>query len=302
MQQFEALASIEDADPLFPAQPAGVAWRLRELHAVTTGRGVTVAVIDSGVSNTHPDLRGQVSVFRDFVDDDNARRAVPEGHGTEVAGLIAARADNRVGIAGVAPDAKLLALRACWQADASGRARCNSFTLAKALQFAIDRHAAVVNMSLGGPRDVLLSRLIGVAIERGATVVAAVDPHAADGGFPASQPGVLAVAGDRTRALPFRAFLAPADALPTTMADGGWGLVDGTSFAAAQVSGLVALLRQVAPRMGPARTNDALAAGPALGSVAVRPLAIDACAAVARAGPTCACGCRLAESQVTPRH
>jgi subtilisin family serine protease len=72
-------------------------------------------------------------------------------------------------------------------------------------------------------------------------------------------------------------------------------MVDGTSFAAAQVSGLVALLRQVSPRLDPAQVHDALSAGPALGSATARPLPIDACAAVARAGPKCACGCRLAD-------
>lgn len=300
MQRFDSLAAGQD--PLYPAQPAGVAWKLDELHTFATGRGVTVAVIDSGIAASHADLRGQISESRDFVADDNARRAIPETHGTEVAGLIAARAGNALGIAGVAPDARLLALRACWQANGKGRAQCNTFTLAKALQFAIDSRAQVINLSLGGPRDVLLSRLVDVAMQRGATVVAAVDPRAADGGFPASHPGVVAVAGDGSRALPFRAFLAPADALPTTTVDGGWGLVGGTSFAAAQVSGLVALLRDAAPRLRSAAVRDALAPGPALGSAAARPLSIDACAAFARAGPGCACGCRLADAQETPRH
>lgn len=296
VQEFQTLSGDTGGDPLYPAQPAGVAWKLRELHESTTGRGVTVAVIDSGIAPAHPDLRGQIADTRDFVADDNAKRAVAESHGTEVAGLIAARADNRLGIAGVAPDARLLALRACWQPAGGGDgARCNSFTLAKALQFAIDRRADVINMSLVGPRDVLLSRLLVVAMRRGATVVAAVDPRAPDGGFPAAQPGVLAVTGDASRAWPFRAFLAPASGLPTTTADGGWGMVEGTSFAAAQVSGLVALLRQVSPGLAPARVHDALAAAPALGSATARPLHIDACAAVARAGPKCACGCRLAD-------
>ena len=302
MQGFEVLEGDNGGDPLYAAQPAAAAWKLRELHAVTTGRGVTVAVIDSGVAATHPDLRGQVIESRDFVDDANAKRVVSEGHGTEVAGLIAARADNKLGIAGIAPDAKLLALRACWQDAANGRARCNTSTLAKALQFAIEHRADVVNMSLGGPNDVLLGRLIDVAMQRGASVVAAVDPRAPGGGFPAAQAGVIAVAGSEAHAWPFRSFFAPADGVPTTLADGGWGLVNGNSFAAAQVSGLVALLRQVAPRLAPSRLADALAAGPALGSAAVRPLPIDACAAVARAGPGCACGCRLADSQETPRH
>jgi len=286
MQRFEVLA-----DPLAPAQPAAKTWQLDEVHRVVTGRGITVAVIDSGVAAQHADLRGQVVESRDFVDADT-RRVVPEAHGTEVAGLIAARAGNALGIEGVAPDAKLLALRACWQADGTGRARCNSFTLAKAMQFAIDRRAPVINLSLGGPQDVLFARLIDVAIRRGANVIAAVDPHKP--GFPASHPGVIAVAGDASRTLPFAAFLAPAEGLPTTTVDGGWGWVNGTSFAAAQVSGLVALLRGQAPQLKGTAMRDALGASRALGSVPARPLPIDACAAFA---------CRLADaSQETPRH
>ena len=303
VQAMQVFATLDAGrDPLAAAQPARVEWKLDELHAVTTGRGVTVAVVDSGIADAHPDLRGQVALHRDFVHDDNVARSVPERHGTEVAGLIAARANNRVGIAGVAPDAKLLALRACWQTDDGSGTRCNSFTLAKALQFAIDRRAQVINMSLGGPRDVLLSRLLGVAMDRGATIVAAVDPKSPQGSFPASLPGVVAVAGDRGAPLPFPAWLAPAEGLPTTTADGGWGMVGGTSFAAAEVSGLVALLRQVSPRLSPARVRDALGSATALGSGPARPLPIDACAAVARAGPGCACGCRLADSRETPRH
>jgi hypothetical protein len=304
MQRFDVLSDApRGGDPLFAAQPAAVEWRLRDLHAVTTGHGVTVAMIDSGVAATHPDLRGQVAASRDFVGDAPDARNVPERHGTEVAGLIAARADNRLGIAGVAPDARLLALRACRETGDDGAARCTSFTLAKALQFAIDRRAHVINLSLGGPRDALLARLLDVAMQRGASIVAAVDPRAPGGGFPASHPGVLAVAGDARRALPMQAVLAPATSLPTTTADGAWGLVDGASFAAAQVSGLVALLREMAPRTSAGALRDGLAPAAALGSGPVRPLPVDACAAVARASGACACGCRrVTQTEAMSRH
>ena len=85
--------------------------------------------------------------------------------------------------------------------------------------------------------------------------------------------------------------------------DGGWGLVDGASFAAAQVSGLVALLRQSAPHARAAALRDGLAPAAALGSAPVRPLPVDACAAVARASGACACGCRRVTSvEATSRH
>ncbi|BCT92636.1 serine protease [Lysobacter helvus] len=290
MQRFEVLGAKAPGDPLSPAQPVIAQWRLQELHAFTTGKGVSVAVIDTGVASTHPDLKGQVVVSRDFIND-KPTNTIAEAHGTEVAGLIAARADNRLGIAGVAPGARLYALRACREDGPRGVAHCSSFTLAKALQFSIEQRVRVLNLSLSGPPDVLLARLIDVALRNGANVVAAVDARAADGGFPASHRDVLAVAGDARQEVAFAAVVAPATALPTTTADGGWGLVDGASFAAAQVSGLVALLRQRAPRAGSAFLRDAVAPPAALGSGPARPHPVDACAAVARAQRACACGC-----------
>src|SRR4029450_8565992 len=130
-------------DPLYRLQPTATLWHLDELHRVATGRNVRVAAIDSGVELDHPDLRGRIALARHFVD---GRGSVPELHGTAVAGIIGARADNGVGIVGVAPDAQLMALRAGWQKPADENAAvCSSFTLAKALQFAIDNNAKVIN-------------------------------------------------------------------------------------------------------------------------------------------------------------
>jgi subtilisin family serine protease len=287
MQQFRVLGT---GDPLAPAQPVTRAWHLSELHAVATGKGVRVAVVDSGVAATHPDLRGQVLADRNFVD---RRGAIGEAHGTAVAGIIAARAGNGVGIAGVAPDARLLALRACWQQDAT-HAACNSFTLAKALQFAIDAHAQVLNLSLTGPADRLLGRLLDVALAAGTIVVGAVDARAGDGGFPASHPGVLAVAsGDGMPSGPAQ-LLAPGGGVPAPLPGGGWGLVSGNSFAAAEVSGLVALLRQLDPALDAAGLHAALQPA-GVGSPAKRPWPIDACAAAVRLGH-CACACVAAEN------
>src|SRR5207253_11414667 len=157
-------------DPLYSLQPSARVWHLAELHHVTTGKNVRVATIDTAVQTDHPDLQGQIYVSRDFV---GGRLALAEIHGTAIAGIIAARADNGVGIAGVAPDAKLLALRACWESgQLDGTAVCNSFTLAKALQFALDQHAQVINLSLTGAPDRLVERLLDVALARRISVVA----------------------------------------------------------------------------------------------------------------------------------
>jgi hypothetical protein len=292
MQLFRTLGTQATADPLYAAQPAATAWHLRELHAHTTGKGVRVAVIDSGVAVDHPDLRGQVAVSRNFVD---ASGNVGEAHGTAVAGIIAAREGNGIGIAGVAPQARLLALRACWQQDGA-RSACSSFTLARALQFAIDARAQVLNLSLSGPDDRLLSRLLDVALQRGISVVGAVDPHAKGGGFPASHAGVIAVEGLHGTNPPVTAVLAPAEGIPATLPDGGWGLVSGSSFATAQVSGLVALLRQRSPGLAPAQVLASLGGGAGLPLVRERPRAIDACAVMLRSAGHCACGCATASS------
>jgi hypothetical protein len=300
------------ADPLYPLQPDGKAWHVAELHRVSTGRGVRVAVVDSGVDSEHPDLARQVAVRENFVDD---QPAPPEAHGTAVAGVIAAHAGNGLGVAGVAPDARLMALRACWETAGAGGAqgaRCSSFTLAKALQFAILHDARVINLSLGGPADRLLQTLVESAAVRGITVVGAVDP-ARPKDFPAIVPGVLAVGMVAPgHAAPAGAgegmLLAPGVDVPTCVPRARWGFVTGTSYAAAHVSGLVALLAELLPQAGPAELRRHIfvspgsspGAGPdaaTLGQRATRGangasgLTIDACASIARAAGTCVCSC-----------
>jgi subtilisin family serine protease len=238
MNEFEAQGHT---DPLYPLQPAAKEWHLDELHAVATGRSIVVALVDSGVDDHHPDLAQTVDLRVNFVD---GQAYVAESHGTALAGLVAARADNGIGMVGIAPDAHLLALRACWEVNAR-QTLCNSLSLAKALSFAIDHHAEIINMSLSGPVDPLLGRLIDVALARRQQVVAAVDVRLANGGFPAAHPGVIAVADESDpSAAANGAWMAPAHDLPATAPGGGWSMVTGTSFAAAQVSGLLALLQQ----------------------------------------------------------
>ena len=320
MQTFHVLSDGMTAggDPLAATQPAMADWHLRELHRLATGRHITIAALDTGVDATHPDLRGQRLQTRNFIDG-NAYAA--ETHGTAVAGIIAARAGDGVGIAGIAPGVRLLGLRACSQL-ARGGAACSSFSLAKALQFALEAKAQVFNLSLTGPPDRLLGRLLDVAMARGTSVVGAVDIDAPDGGFPASHPGVLAVAGLQSSrplpagavpsgALPPGVLRAPDRGIPAPRPGGGWDLVSGTSFAAAQVSGLVALLRELSPRLGAIDLHAALSAtAPStpmastpigLGLVPKRPQSIDACAAVGRVAGRCACGCAVAQAGLMPR-
>ena len=273
-QPMRLFHALDGHDPLYAAQPSAQFWHIGELHRYATGRNVRVALIDSGVDADHPDLAGQVVLQQNFVDD---KPYAAETHGTAVAGIVAAVAGNGIGIEGVAPGARLLALRACWE-QAPEATLCNSFTLGKALNFALMHKAQVINLSLSGPQDRLLQRLLDVAIERGVAVVAALDPQQAGGGFPASHPGVLAVGAEGQGA----ALFAPGQDIPSTAPGGGWCLVSGASFAAAHVSGLLALLSELRPGQG--------------GAVLRRELfvsggAIDACASIARASGACLCSC-----------
>jgi subtilisin family serine protease len=259
------------------------------VHEVATGRNVVVAEIDTGVEIDHPDLAGQIIATENFVD---GRPYTPEAHGTAVAGIIAAIANNRLGIAGVAPQARLMVLRGCWQEQAGGSARCNSFTLAKALQFALDKKPDVINMSLGGPPDRLLSRLLDAAVERGMVVVAAIDPSRADS-FPASHPGVLAVASEDAGMPASGVLVAPGRDVPTTMTGRRWDFVQGSSYAAAHVTGVVALLRQLSPASDARRIRESLQP-PQAHPAADRAQMMDVCALVTRAADVCVCACGAA--------
>ena len=265
-------------DPLFAAQPAAREWKLAELHQLATGKGVKVAVIDSGIQADHPDLAGQVVVNRNFV---VGQGGVPEDHGTAVAGIIAAKSDNGIGIAGVAPDARLLGLRACWQQhNGSGSTVCDGLSLAKALYFAVQQRADIINLSLSGPDDRLLRTLLQAGLARGSVVVAAYDAAKPGGGFPASVPGVIAVSDHAFPGAAGHVYIAPGRDVPTTEAGGRWFLVNGSSFSAAHVSGLAALVRERRHSADLTLVSDRGAGG-----------VIDACATVERAsGCRCSCG------------
>jgi len=233
-------------------------------------------VLDSGIAAGHPDLAGQVALNRNFV---SGQSLVAELHGTAVAGIIAARSDNRIGIAGIAPGARLLGLRACWQPQSASTV-CDTLSLAKALYFAVETHADVINLSLSGPDDRLLRELVNLALSHRQAVVSAFDAKLPGGGFPASVPGVIPVSDVSLAGSLGDVYIAPGRDVPTTEPGGRWSLVNGSSFAAAHVSGLVALIRERRRSVPIALASQRRGGGP-----------IDACVTMIRAIGACDCSC-----------
>ena len=246
LQTFATQTAVYD-DPYVGLQRAFQQMEVPEAHAWSRGEGVRIAIIDTGVDTQHPDLRGAVVQIGNFVDSD-AEQFRRDRHGTELAGIIAAVANNHEGIVGVAPGARLAVFKACWQLhDDADAARCNSFTLAQALTAALDAHVRIVNLSLSGPADPLLRDLIREGLRRGILFIGAApaQPSQGDDHFLAVD-GVIEVANggtDTDFGTSLRAPLhAPGQEILTLLPGGRYDFASGTSLATAHVTGTVALL------------------------------------------------------------
>lgn len=234
-------------DPYAHLQHTLDTLELRQAHRWSVGTGTDITVIDTGADLSHPDLVSQISAHRDFAPD-TERLFSSDAHGTAVAGIISASSGNGIGTIGIAPEAQLTVLRACWYEREQIQAVCNSFTLAKALSFAIENDTNIINLSLGGPSDNLLERLTVEALRRGIVVIAAAPGGNAAmlPGFPAALPGVISVraferqAGDGEN--PRLGIGAPGQDILVLAPRDKYDYVTGSSMAAAHVSGIVSLL------------------------------------------------------------
>ncbi|MDR4517712.1 MAG: S8 family serine peptidase [Nitrosomonas sp.] len=250
MATFKVLAR-EYSDPYYRLQSSIHPFNLEKIHSQVTGKNITIAIIDTGVDAKHPDLDGQINVIKDFVAD-QATAFPSDGHGTAIAGIIAAKANNGQGIVGLAPDSRIVAMKACWGiSEGNLDAVCNSFTLALALNTAINMKVDVINLSLTGPYDPLLARLIDAAVRQGIIVIASQTDRQDDkSGFPAQQPGVIGVQSHnhmlqtsyKTQA---QIVPAPGEQILTTLPNGAYDFISGNSMATAHVTGLAALLLQL---------------------------------------------------------
>ena len=219
---------------------------LSRAHRYTRGAGVRIAVIDSNADTKHEDLKGRIRRVKDFA----SRDAAPDReHGTAVTSVIAARANNAKGIVGVAPEAKVDLYVACWSEAGSDIAICDSFTLAKALDTLLARPPDVLNLSLAGPHDALVERLLLQAREQNIVMIAALPAgRAPSRQFPARMTEVIAVGSSNADGsgsdVPI---FAPGEQILVALPDNTYDFRSGSSLAAAHVSGVVALMLALTP-------------------------------------------------------
>ena len=252
-------------DPLLDQQWGLTAIGAPSVWTISRGVGVTVAVIDSG-SGPHPDLDANLDAGRTmfgFIDSAGEIDVDVAGHGSHVAGIIAAVADNAIGGSGVAPQSRILPIRVL---DSLGSG--DSKDVSKAVRFAVDSGVRVINLSLGGSTEsTSLTAAIQYAVDRNVLVVAAAGNGAADSTpkWPGASDLTIAVtAVDRYNSVTsfdqrgdYIDIAAPGSSILST-ASNDYKIQSGTSMAAAFVSGAAALLFAAQPSITAAQVRDVL--------------------------------------------
>ncbi|MFG3297697.1 type VII secretion-associated serine protease mycosin [Micromonospora chersina] len=258
------------AAPPAPARPvAEQPWPQQRyapdrLAFLATGTGVVVAVVDSGVDRSHPQLAGRVLDGVDFLDPGGDGTRDCAGHGTGVASIIAAAPRPGVAFRGLAPDARILPVRVSEQQVVEGRESgrtVGAADFARAIRWAVNHDADVVNLSVVlYADDPAVRTAIAYAVRRDVVVVAAAgnlhdsgDPRP----YPAAYDGVLGVGAigvDGTRAAfsqtgPYVDLVAPGSDVLMAAPRQGHHRAEGTSYAAPFVAGTAALLRQYRPEL-----------------------------------------------------
>ncbi|MGI5247303.1 S8 family serine peptidase [Dactylosporangium sp. CA-139066] len=252
-----ATPSAAHADSVRDQQWHLDALHVTDAHKISQGEGVVVALTDSGVDTSAPELGPAVVPGKDFSSNGTGDgRTDTNGHGTALAGLIAGRGKGGdAGVLGIAPKAAILPLRVSPSPDYGG----SPANLAAGFEWAIAHNAKVICVAVGGSSSPELQRALDKALAADIVVVAAAGnlPKAKSVIFPASAPGVLAVGGvDRqgqhatfSTSGPEVALVAPAVDIVSVSLSAGYGKTSGTSDATALVAGAAALVRAKYPQL-----------------------------------------------------
>jgi hypothetical protein len=241
-------AALTEGDP---AQYANAKLRLPQAHTLAQGANVTIAVIDSGIDAKHPEL---VNAVADSFDALGSKEG-PHVHGTGIAGALVAHAR----LMGSAPQARILGIRAFGAAP--NGAQSTSFVILKALNYAAEHGAQIINMSFAGPKDPLIERGIAATAARGILMVAASGNAGAKSPplYPAANANVIAVSATDAQDKLFTAsnrgghiaISAPGVDIFLPAPDEKYQITSGTSFSAAYISGLAALMLERNPALKP---------------------------------------------------
>jgi subtilisin family serine protease len=241
-------AALTEGDP---AQYANAKLRLPQAHTLAQGANVTIAVIDSGIDAKHPEL---VNAVADSFDALGSKEG-PHVHGTGIAGAIVAHAR----LMGSAPQARILGIRA-FGAVPNG-AQSTSFVILKSLNYAAEHGAQIINMSFAGPKDPLIERGIAATAARGILMVAASGNAGAKSPplYPAANANVIAVSATDAQDKLFTAsnrgghiaITAPGVDIFLPAPDEKYQITSGTSFSAAYISGIAALMLERNPALKP---------------------------------------------------
>ncbi len=258
----------EDASakaPTAPAEGDAAQYELAKLHlpqahSVAKGDGVLVAVIDSGVDASHPELAGAIAATFDTL----KSAFKPHFHGTAIAGLIAAHSR----LMGAAPHAQILAARAFDPAGDSAEA--TTFNILKSLDWAAANKARIINMSFAGPADPAIHRSLEAAYKKGIVLIAAAGNAGAKSPplYPAAYAEVIAVSAttaddklfEASNRGKYIALAAPGADILVAAPDASYQVQSGTSFSAAEISGIAALMIGHKPDIKPAALRAALLA------------------------------------------
>jgi subtilisin family serine protease len=241
-----------------PAQYMIGKFELEKTHKLATGKGVTIAVIDSEVDKRHTELQGKISEELDTL----TSKEPPHSHGTAMAGAIASR--DR--LLGVAPEARIIAVRAF--GVSSNSAEGTSLGIIKGIEWAMSQNARIINMSFAGPRDPALERALKVAYDKGMVMVGAAGNAGPKSPplYPGADPHVISVTATDVKDRGFRganqgpqlSVAAPGVEVLAPAPEENYQMSTGTSIATAHVSGVVALMLERNPRLTPTEVRRIL--------------------------------------------